>query len=78
MNGPAARADSGWRLPAAEIERSIAAAARNILDDQQTAVSAIEGRARLEPDRSVGTALASLSLKETRYPRLFCSPIFAL
>src|SRR5260370_591674 len=42
MKGPAARVDGGWRLPAAEIERSIAAAARSVLDDQQTVVSAIE------------------------------------
>jgi site-specific DNA recombinase len=42
MKGPAARVDGGWRLPAAEIERSVAAAAQSILDDQQTVVSAIE------------------------------------
>ena len=42
MKGAAARVDGGWRLPAAEIERSIAAAARSMLDDQQTVVSAIE------------------------------------
>jgi site-specific DNA recombinase len=42
MKGPAARVDGGWRLPAAEIERSIAAAAQSILDDQQTVISAIE------------------------------------
>jgi site-specific DNA recombinase len=42
MKGPAARVDGGWRLPAAEIESSIAAAARSILDDQQTVLSAIE------------------------------------
>jgi site-specific DNA recombinase len=33
---------AGWRLPTAKIERSIAAAAQRILDDQQTMVSAIE------------------------------------
>jgi site-specific DNA recombinase len=38
----AARVNGGWRLPAAEIERSIAAAAQSILDDQQTVVFAIE------------------------------------
>jgi len=42
MRGSAAQFDSGWRLPAAEIERSVAAAAQSILDDQQTVVSAIE------------------------------------
>ena len=42
MKGPAARVDGGWRLPAAEIERSIAAAAQSILDDQQTVVAAVE------------------------------------
>jgi site-specific DNA recombinase len=42
MKGSAARVDGGWRLPAAEIERSIAAAAQSILSDQQTVVSAIE------------------------------------
>src|SRR3984893_13142936 len=42
MKGSAARVDGGWRLPAAEIERSIAAAAQSILDDQQTVISAIE------------------------------------
>jgi site-specific DNA recombinase len=38
----AARVDGGWRLPAAEIERSIAAAAQSILDNQQTVVAAGE------------------------------------
>jgi len=53
MKGPAAHVDGGWRLPAAEIERSIAAACQSNLDDQQTVVAAVErGRARLEPDRS--------------------------
>jgi DNA invertase Pin-like site-specific DNA recombinase len=42
MKGGAAQVDGGWRLPAAEIERSIAAAARSILDDQETVVVAIE------------------------------------
>jgi site-specific DNA recombinase len=42
MKRPAARVDGGWRLPAAEIERSVAAAAQSILDDQQTVISAIE------------------------------------
>jgi hypothetical protein len=53
MKGPAARVDGGWRLPAAEIERSIAAAAQSILDDQQTVISAIEeaalGSSRIAP-----------------------------
>jgi site-specific DNA recombinase len=53
MKGPAARVDGGWRLPAAEIERSVAAAAQSILDDQQTVVSAIEeaalGLSRIVP-----------------------------
>ena len=42
MKGSAVRMDGGWRLPAAEIERSIAAAAQSILDDQQTVISAVE------------------------------------
>jgi site-specific DNA recombinase len=42
MKGSAARVDGGWRLPVAEIERSVAAAAQSILDDQQTVISAIE------------------------------------
>jgi hypothetical protein len=42
MKGPSARVDSGWRLPAAEIERSVAAAAQSILDDQQSMISATE------------------------------------
>jgi site-specific DNA recombinase len=42
MRGSAAQVDGGWRLPAAEIECSVAAAARSILDDQQVLVSAIE------------------------------------
>src|SRR5580658_108282 len=42
MKGSVARVDGGWRLPAAEIERSITAAAQSILDDQQTVISAIE------------------------------------
>jgi hypothetical protein len=50
MKGDAAQVDSGWRLPAAEIERSVAAAAQSILDDQQVVVSAIE-EAGLDPSR---------------------------
>src|ERR1700693_4177299 len=50
MKGPAARVDGGWRLPAAEIERSIAAAAQSILDDQQTVISAVE-EAELDSSR---------------------------
>jgi hypothetical protein len=42
MKGSAAQVDGGWRLPAAEVERSIAAAARSTLDDQQTLAAAIE------------------------------------
>src|SRR5467141_3070491 len=42
MKGTAAQVDSGWRLPAAEIERSIAGAAQSMLGDQRTVVSAIE------------------------------------
>ena len=42
MKGSAAQVDGGWRLPAAEIERSVAAAAKSILDDQEAVVSAIE------------------------------------
>jgi hypothetical protein len=42
MKGSAVRVDGGWRLPAAEIERSVAAAAQSVLDDQQTVISAIE------------------------------------
>ena len=53
MKGFAARVDGGWRLPAAEIERSVAAAAQSVLDDQQTVVSAIEeaalGSSRIAP-----------------------------
>ena len=53
MKGPAARVDGGWRLPAAEIERSVAAAAQSILNDQQTVISAIEeaalGSSRIAP-----------------------------
>jgi site-specific DNA recombinase len=48
--GPAARVEGGWRLPAAEIERSVAAAAQSILDDQQTVVAAIE-EAALDSNR---------------------------
>src|SRR5260370_29266841 len=43
IKAPAARVDGGWHLPVAEIERSTAAAAQSILDDQQTVISAIEG-----------------------------------
>src|SRR6266436_403203 len=42
MKGGAAQVEGAWRLPAAEIERSVAAAAQSILDDQQTVVAAIE------------------------------------
>jgi site-specific DNA recombinase len=42
MKGGAAQVDCGWRLPAAEIERSTAGAAQSILDDQQVVVAAIE------------------------------------
>ena len=53
MKGSAARVDGGWRLPVAEIERSVAAAAQSVLDDRQTVVSAIEeaalGSSRIAP-----------------------------
>jgi site-specific DNA recombinase len=53
MKGPAARVEGGWRLPAAEIEHSVAAAAKSILDDQEAVVSAIEeaalGSSRVAP-----------------------------
>src|SRR5260370_31560966 len=42
MNGAAARVDGGGPRPAAEIERSVAAVAQSILDDQQAVVAAIE------------------------------------
>src|SRR5258708_26527313 len=42
MKASAARVDGGWRLPAAEIDRSVAAPAQTILDDQHTMVSATE------------------------------------
>jgi site-specific DNA recombinase len=48
--GPAARVNGAWRLPAAEIERSVAAAAQSILDDQPTVVAAIE-EAALDSNR---------------------------
>jgi site-specific DNA recombinase len=48
--GPAVQAHDGWRLPAAEIERSVAIAAKSILDDQTTIISAIE-EAALESNR---------------------------
>src|SRR5271167_89649 len=54
MKGPpAARVEGGWRLPTAEIERSVAAAAQSLLDDQQTVVAAIDearlGSSRIAP-----------------------------
>ena len=65
MKGPAARVDGGWRLPAAEIERSIAAAARSILDDQRTVVSAIEeaglDSSRIGCDSQVGCSMECTS-----------------
>ena len=61
MKGPAARVDGGWRLPAAEIERSVAAAAQSILDDQQTVISAIEeaalGSSRIRSASQVGCSM---------------------
>jgi hypothetical protein len=45
MKGSAAQVEGGWRLPAAEIERSVAAAAKSILDDPQAVVSTTEGAA---------------------------------
>jgi len=57
MKGSAARVDGGWRLPAAEIERSVAVAAQSILDDQQTVDSAIE-EAGLDSSR-IGPILKS-------------------
>jgi hypothetical protein len=50
MKGSAAQVEGGWRLPAAEIERSVATAAQSILDDQQAVVAAIE-EAELDSSR---------------------------
>ena len=65
MKGPAARVDRGWRLPAAEIERSLAGAAQSILDDQQTVVSAIEEAAldssRIAPILKYGCSMERAS-----------------
>ena len=61
MKGPAARVDGGWRLPAAEIERSVAAAAQSILDDQQTVISAIE-QAGLDSSR-IATSQVGCSME---------------
>ena len=59
MKGGVAQVDGGWRLPAAEIERSVATAAQSILDDQQTVVSAIE-EAGLDSDRSASQVGCSM------------------
>ena len=64
MKGSAARVDGGWRLPAAEIERSVAAAAQSILDDQQTVLSAIE-EARLD-SRRIAPLLKSAAVWSAR------------
>jgi hypothetical protein len=42
--GPSATAGNGWRLPAKEIEPSIAAAAVNLLEDKSALVTAIQER----------------------------------
>jgi len=40
--GPARRVPDGWRLPAIEIERTVAAAARRILADEPAIATAVE------------------------------------
>ena len=42
ITGSANQTETGWRIPAAEIERSVAAAARTILDDRAAIVAEIE------------------------------------
>jgi hypothetical protein len=50
IKGVPVQAHDGWRLPAAEIERSMAIAATSILDDHSAIISAIE-EAALESNR---------------------------
>jgi site-specific DNA recombinase len=50
IKGAPVQAHDGWRLPAAEIERSVAIAAMSILEDQTTISSAIE-EATIEANR---------------------------
>ena len=40
--GPAHRVHDGWRLPAAEIERTVAAAAQQLLTDEPAIATAVE------------------------------------
>jgi len=42
ITGTASQTESGWRIPAAEIERSIATAVRMILDERTAIVADIE------------------------------------
>jgi hypothetical protein len=42
--GPDADADRGWRLPANEIERTVAAAAATLLEGKSALVTAIQQR----------------------------------
>jgi len=48
--GPGATAERGWRLPAGEIERSVAAAAATLLEDKSALVTAVEQQ-RIEAHR---------------------------
>jgi len=48
--GPSAAAGSGWRLPAREIEPSVAAAAANLLEDKSALATVIQERG-IEADR---------------------------
>jgi site-specific DNA recombinase len=42
IQGPANQTARGWRLPAAEIERIVAGAARQIFDDQTAILDAVQ------------------------------------
>src|SRR5258707_9900927 len=64
MRGPAPGVGGGGLTPAAEIERSVAADAQSILDDQQTVISAIE-EARLD-SRRIAPLLKSAAVWSAR------------
>jgi len=65
ITGTAKQTERGWRIPAAELERSVAAAVRTILDDRAGIVAEIE-----RPDWSTAQTRSMLDLASSFSERL--------
>jgi hypothetical protein len=70
MKGVAGQGRGGWRLPAAEMERIVAVAAKGILDDKKLIVCAIEEGGVVDSSQ-IGSILDNAAAWSTR---LLCEP----